>query len=72
MPRSGKDSAAKAGAVKGGFRWRRKRKPPVLPSALTARIFADGLVDDCMFTAGAKTVAADELAVAGTVNVLAV
>ena len=44
----------------------------MLPSALTARIFADGLVDDCTFTAGAKTVAADELAVAGTVNVLAV
>lgn len=45
---------------------------PVLLSALTARIFADGLVDDCTFTAGAKTVAANELAVAGTVNVLAV
>ena len=45
---------------------------PVLLSALTVRVLAAGFADDCTFTAGAKTVAADELAVAGTVNVLAV
>ena len=45
---------------------------PVVLSALTAMIFETGLVDDCTFTTEGKTVAANELAVTGTVNVLAV
>ena len=43
---------------------------PVVLSALTAKIFETGLVDDCTFTTAGKTVAANQLAVPGTVNVL--
>ena len=45
---------------------------PVVISAMTAAVFATGLVDDCVFTTSGKTVAASELAVPGTVNILVV
>ncbi len=45
---------------------------PVVLAALTTRIYETGVVDDCTFLTAGKTVAANEMAVPGTVNVLAV
>ncbi len=45
---------------------------PAVFSALTAKIFETGLVDDCTFSSAGKAAAANELAVRGTVNVAAV
>lgn len=45
---------------------------PVVLAAMTTKIFETGVVDDCTFLTAGKAVAANELAVPGTVNVLAV
>ena len=43
---------------------------PVVLSAMTAKIFETGLVDDCTFTSAGKTMAANEIAVQGAVVAL--
>jgi uncharacterized phage protein gp47/JayE len=45
---------------------------PAVLSAMTSRIFETGLVDDCTFSTAGKTVAANQLAVAGNIAVMMV
>ena len=41
----------------------------VTVAAMTARLFETGLISDCSFSSGGKTVAANQLAVIGTLTV---